>query len=110
MAKQAEYYLVAAKVNDKIVDAGAYEGDHRCLGDGVLVDGRALAQPGVENGEPGSGVLILPVMMKVVTTMEKMLQFAGCRLQGMADLMNTVPIRPPNVPMTTKGRISNHFH
>ena len=81
MTQQAEYYLVTAKVNDKVVDAGAYEGDDRCLGDWVLVDGRALAQPGVENGEPGSGVLTLRMMMEVVMTIESVLQFAGCRLQ-----------------------------
>ena len=77
MTQQAEYYLVTAKVNDKVVDAGAYEGDDRCLGDWVLVDGGALAQPGVENGEPGSGVLTLRMMMEVVMTIERMLQFAA---------------------------------
>jgi hypothetical protein len=27
-----------------------------------------------------------------------------------ANLIKTVPIKPPNVPITTNGRISNHFH
>lgn len=47
------HHLVPAQVHDQVVDAGADEGDDSCLRDGVQVDGRVLAQPGVHDGKPG---------------------------------------------------------
>jgi hypothetical protein len=47
------YHLVTAQVHDQVVDAGADKGDDGCLSDGIQVDGRVLAQPGVEDGKPG---------------------------------------------------------
>ena len=45
-------YLVAAQVNNQVVDAGADESDNCCLGYGILVDGRVLAQPGIQDCKP----------------------------------------------------------
>lgn len=50
-------HLVASQIHDQVIDAGANQRDDRCLRNGVLMDGRALAQAGIENGQPDAGQL-----------------------------------------------------